>query len=185
MKRRTDAEDKAFDREARYVIRGAKMTGSSLLAAFTTFGALVGLLTGIFTLWDRYARGRPIAYLASGTDDVLLRISNPSDYSIFILSAELTPNVYFLSRGQDIRTIIEDQLSGITYWPIEPKGTAEFVIADRFEGGRKLSLTDQRVRFSVSWRRGSTTWLPQIPVNVRIKTSTINKIRDAIIGRMA
>jgi hypothetical protein len=159
--------------------------GVSWLAILTTFGAFVGLLTGAFTLWDRYARGRPIAYLALGTDDVLLRISNPGDYSIFILSAKLMPNVYFLSRGQDIGTIIEDQLSGITYWLIEPKGVAEFAIADRFEGGKKLSLSDKPVRFSVSWRRGSTTWLPQVPVTVRTKTSTVNKIRDAIIGRMA
>ena len=42
------------------------MTGGSWLAAFTIFGAFVGLLTGIFTLWDRYARGRPIACLAPG-----------------------------------------------------------------------------------------------------------------------
>ena len=160
------------------------INGSSLLAAFTAFGALVGLLTGIFTLWDRYARGRPIACVAFGPDDVLLRISNPGDYSIFILSAKTIPDVFFLSRDKEIRTIIEDQLSGITYWPIEPKGTAEFVIADRFKDGKKLSLTDQRVWFAVSWRRGSTTWLPQIPVTVRTKTSTVNMIRDVIIGSL-
>ena len=70
------------------------MTGNGLLAAFTTFGALVGLLTGIFTLWDRYARGRPIACLAPGADDVVLRISNPGDYAIFILSAEHRRRTY-------------------------------------------------------------------------------------------
>ena len=156
---------------------------SSLLTAFTVFGAFVGLLTGIFTFWDRYAKGRPIACLAFGSDDVLLRISNPGDYSIFILSLE-SPAVFFLSRGAGVRSIIEDQLSGITYWPIEPKGTAEFVIRDRFEGGRRPSLTDQRVSFPVAWRRGSTTWLPQIPITVRTDTATINKIRETIAGRM-
>jgi len=161
------------------------INGSSLLAAFTAFGALVGLLTGIFTLWDRYARGRPIACVAFGPDDVLLRISNPGDYSIFILSAKTIPDVFFLSRDKEIRSIIRDQLSDITYWPIEPKGTAEFVIADRFKDGKKLGLTDQRVWFRVSWRRGSTTWLPQIPVTVRTKTSTVNKIRDVIISAVA
>jgi hypothetical protein len=159
--------------------------GSGWLTAFTTFGAFVGLLTGAFTLWDRYARGRPIAFLAFAQDNVLLRISNPGDYSIFILSVKVTPKIFFLRRGPDVRTIIEDQLSGITYWPIDPKGNAEFVIADRFEGGRKLSLTDQPVLFSVSWRRGSTTWLPQFPVTVRTRTSTVNKILEAMIERMA
>ena len=68
--------------------------GSSLLAIFTFFGAFVGYLTGIFTLWDRLARGRPIACLAFGPDDALLRISNPGDYSIFILSVTSTPSVF-------------------------------------------------------------------------------------------
>ena len=146
---------------------------------FTDFAAYVGLLTGVFTFWDRYAKGRPIAFLVFEAKEARLRISNPGDYSIFILSAKTTPKVFFLSRGSDIRTIIEDQLSDITYWPIEPKGIAEFVIRDRFEDSRKLSLIDQRVRFSVGWRRGSTTWLWQLPVNVRTETSTIKEMRDA------
>jgi hypothetical protein len=154
------------------------------LMSFTDFAAYIGLLTGIFTFWDRYAKGRPIAFLVFEAKEARLRISNPGDYSIFILSAKTTPEVFFLSRGPDIRTIIEDQLSSITYWPIEPKGSTEFPIADRYKDGIPLGLKDQRVRFSVSWRRGSTTWLPQIPVNVRTKTSTINKMRDVIIGSL-
>jgi hypothetical protein len=154
------------------------------MSFLTTFAAYIGLLTGIFTLWDRLARGRPIACLAFGPDDALLRISNPGDYSIFILSVTSTPSVFFLNRS--LEKIIEDQLSsGITYWPIEPKGVAEFLIRERFENGRNLSRTDQRVRFSVNWRRGDMTWLPQMPVTVRTDTSTVNKIREAIIGRMA
>jgi len=157
--------------------------GSSWLAAFTAFGACVGLLTGIFTLWDRYARGRPIAFLVFGPGARLF-LSNPSDYSIFILSTKVTPNVFFLSRGTDLRTIIEDQLSDtINYWLIEPKGSAEFPIVDRYKDDVPLGLKDQQVRVSVNWRRGSTTWLPQIPLTVRTRTSTINKMRDPRAAR--
>jgi hypothetical protein len=162
-----------------------RLAGGGLMSFFTAFAAYVGLLTGVFTFWDRYAKGRPIAFLVFEANEARLRISNPGDYSIFILSAKTTPGVFFLSRGLDIRTIIEDQLSGITYWPIKPKGIAEFGIGDRFEDGRKLSLIDQRVRFSVSWRRGSVTWLWQLPVTVRTKTSTINKLRNAPIESAA
>jgi hypothetical protein len=156
------------------------INGSSFLAAFTFFGALVGFLTGIFTLWDRYARGRPIAFLVFGGGvGARLVVSNPGDYSVFILSAKVTPNVFFLSRGPDLRTIFEDQISdAIAYCPIDPKESTEFPIVDRYKDGIQLGLKDQRVRFSVSWRRGSTTWLPQIPLNVRTKTSTVNKMRD-------
>ena len=87
-------------------------------------------------------------------------VDNAGDYSIFILSAKTIPDVFFLSRDKDIHSIIEDQLSGITYWPIEPKGTAEFVIADRFKDGKKARLPISAFFVPVSWRRGSMTWLP-------------------------
>ena len=151
-----------------------------MLSTFTTIGAFVGLLAGVFTVWDRYAKGRPIAYLVfkNEGDEISPRlfISNPGDYSIFILSAKTIPDVFFLSRELETRLLIEDQLSGITYWPIEPKGRAEFLIADRFKNGLPLGLPDRRVRFSIRWRRGSTTWLWQLPINVRTRTSTIRKI---------
>jgi hypothetical protein len=146
------------------------------MMSFTAFAAYVGLLTGIFTLWDRLAKGRPIAFLSFKDGDAKLSISNPGDYSVFILSAKTIPDVFFLNRDTGVQTIIEDQLSGITYWPIEPKRTAEFLIADRYKDGMRLGVQEQRVRFEVHWRRGSTTWLWQIPVNVRTSTSTINKM---------
>ena len=34
----------------------------------TTVGSLVGLATGIFTVWDRWARWRPIAYSVAKTN---------------------------------------------------------------------------------------------------------------------
>jgi hypothetical protein len=151
-----------------------------LLTAFTTFGAFVGLLTGIFTVWDRYARGRPIGYLVFRNEreelSPRLFVSNPGDYSVFIMSIKTIPEVFFLTRGLDMPFLIEDQLNGITYWPIEPKGSAEFLIAERFKNGLPLGLSDQRVCFSVDWRRGNTTWLWQLPVRVRTRTSTIRKI---------
>jgi hypothetical protein len=75
--------------------------------------------------------------------------------------------VFFLSRDLSIESIIEDQLADISYWPIAPKGSAEFLIADRYKDGKALSLGDQPVRFSVSWCRqpgeaeeGPLTFLP-------------------------
>jgi hypothetical protein len=100
--------------------RKCQKANDMLLSAFTTFGALVGLITGVFTFWDRLAKGRPIAYLT------------------------------FNGEGDHVspRLLINNQ----------------------------LGLADRRIRFSISWRRGSTTWLWQMPINVRTRTSTIRKI---------
>ena len=152
-----------------------------MLSVFTTIGAFVGLLTGIFTFWDRYAKGRPIAFLIFKKDgdrvSPRLCVSNPGDYSIFIRSTKIVPGVFFLRRDSDgIPGVIEGVMDGITYWPIEPKGNAEFVIADRCNGNRPLGLADQRVRVVIDWRRGSTTWLWQPPIIVRTRTLTIRRL---------
>jgi hypothetical protein len=162
-----------------------RLSGGGLMSFFTAVAAYIGLLTGMFTFWDRYAKGRPIAFLVFEAKEARLRISNPGDYSIFILSTKTIPEVFFLSRDASIRSILKGQFSGITYWPIEPKGIAEFVIRDLHTDGAARGLKDQRVRFSVSWRRGSVTWLWQLPVTVRTRTSTINKLRDAPIESAA
>jgi hypothetical protein len=150
--------------------------------SFTDIAAYIGFLTGIFTFWDRYAKGRPIAFLVSKSTEVWLCISNPGDYSIFISIKTTPPKVFFLSRDLERRSIIngaiEGQLSGITNWSINPKESAEFLIGDLVKD-EVARLADRRVRFSVSWRRGSVTWLWQLPVTVRTKTSTINKMRSA------
>jgi hypothetical protein len=71
----------------------------------------------------------------------------------------------FLSRDLERRSIIngaiEGQLSGITNWSINPKESAEFLIGDLVKD-EVARLADRRVRFSVSWRRGSVTWLWQL-----------------------
>jgi hypothetical protein len=36
-----------------------------MLEAIKLVGALVGLATGIFTAWDRWARGRPLAWVTA------------------------------------------------------------------------------------------------------------------------
>jgi hypothetical protein len=93
-----------------------------ILSIITPVGALVGLLTGIFTFWDRYARGRPIAFLNVEVDGdeftPKLVVSNPGDYAIFLLNVRVLPKIYFLNRGKQIRTLLDDVVSGNSYLPI-------------------------------------------------------------------
>jgi hypothetical protein len=155
-----------------YYLRGVMEVGSELLLRrdgsfeyMLAYGALDEFASGCWTRngatvtlraqkfednMEDPAKGRPIAYLAAGADDVALRISNPGDYSIFILSAKLTPEVYFLNRADDIETIIDDQLSGFTYWLIEPKENAEFRKIARRLGITLADVRDALDRFSAT-----------------------------------
>jgi hypothetical protein len=141
-------------------------------------GSVVGLATGAFTLWDRFARARPIASLVFRQEGerrfAVLYISNPGEYAILIRSIRVSPDVYFLSEHlADTGEMIREQVRGVAPFQIGPRSNAERRIASRYADGGALSAADQKVTFSVSWRRGSFTWLWQPRVKVRTETATI------------
>lgn len=67
-------------------------------------GSIVGLLTGLFVVWDRLIRSRPFAYLdprkptgyQGGGEDIFLIITNPADHTIFVDIFESEAGVHFL-----------------------------------------------------------------------------------------
>jgi hypothetical protein len=59
-----------------------------MVEAIKLIGAIVGLVTGIFTAWDRWARGRPLAWVTAKKLGVnpykYIRIKNPGPADVFI-----------------------------------------------------------------------------------------------------
>src|SRR5262249_59301643 len=68
---------------------------SSVLEAITVVGAIVGLATGLFTVWDRWARGRPLAWATAekfGANPLeYIRIKNPGHGDLFIRGVRAYP----------------------------------------------------------------------------------------------
>jgi hypothetical protein len=72
-------------------------------------------------------REGPIAFLVFGPG-VKLLVSNPGDYSIFILSVKVTPNVFFLSRGIDLSALFDahDFLTALPIGQLSQKEALSF-----------------------------------------------------------
>jgi hypothetical protein len=150
-----------------------------MIEAIKLVGSIVGLLTGIFTVYDRYVRGRPIASLSFGTEGTRkyarIRIGNGGAHEMVVLSVKCSPDVYRLSSDMETRNVIQAAMGREQFFTLKPSESSELFLVSRVVNGLALEVKPQRVTFSISWRRGNSTWLPQIPVFVRTDTQTIRK----------
>jgi hypothetical protein len=64
-----------------------------MLEAIKLIGAVAGLLTTAFVIWDRWARGRPLAWVTATKLGVnpykYIRITNPGPADVFILAVRV------------------------------------------------------------------------------------------------
>ena len=73
-----------------------------MLEFVKSVGAFVGLITGAFYFYDRFAKGRPIASLTISIENnrpsPRIRISNASAYDIAVLDITTHPSIYLLAE---------------------------------------------------------------------------------------
>jgi hypothetical protein len=155
-----------------------------LLAAFTVFGAFVGLLTGVFTLWDRYARGRPSIFLIAKDYKTQIHINNVTNETIIIDEITIKPDFLRVFRGNDLVTANEERAASLygnaarelpegVYLVVKPLGqrTAPLHSLAHFESADGKQAVKIRCRWQNT--RQPLPW----PRYARVKT-TVKVIRD-------
>ncbi|HZS56792.1 MAG TPA: hypothetical protein VFA65_20465 [Bryobacteraceae bacterium] len=144
-----------------------------------TLGSFLGLFTSAVFFYDRMAKGFPIGSLTieeeTGRKLACIRISNPSDYDIAILSSTVKPDIYFLSEKMDVRNLVGGAAGHSPYFMLKPKESKLLIIVPKFAGSMALELKPQSVKFRFSWRRCNATWMPQWPLHICTHTQTIRK----------
>jgi hypothetical protein len=147
-------------------------------------GGIVGLIGGLFVLFDRYYKGRPVASLTVNTQSsqgrqlVCIRIKNPTAYDIAILGANNRQGVYYLTMDEDVRSLLEGTAGTLKYaFMLKPDESKELIIKAQMKDNLPLEVTKPGyVEFVIQWRRGNATWLPQIPVLVCSTTRVIRQL---------
>src|SRR6266849_5193253 len=132
---------------------------------YTEIGAAVGFLTGAYTLFDRFMKGRPIAYLvASGpatNANLSLRVKNVGQQDVVLRRLFSSPRLYEIAKDDSVLGITEAQFKAFMT-VLQPGQQVDFPV---FRSKRALAAESRgRCAFVISWRRATSTWLPQIPV---------------------
>jgi len=147
-----------------YLQRVMSAKDPSMLEPITVVGGIVGLLTGLFTVWDRWARGRPLAWVTATK-----RFAG-------------TPRHIFASKIQAIATCS----SWECVYTRRPHGFTECSKTTRREQySRRAFTVIRRIKvfgkLIIYWRKTSSTWLPQLPAWVMTSTDDIQRIAAAAV----
>jgi len=145
-------------------------------------GGLIGILGGGAAFYDRFYKGRPIASLTTrslsvGRTELCVRVKNTTSYDVVITGSTEKRGVYFLSEDSSTANIIRGQRGTTKQFILKPDEEKELVIMSIFKDNIPIDvLKPGYIAFWIHWRRGNSTWLPQIPVPVCTTTQTIRQL---------
>lgn len=151
---------------------------------FLVLGSSVGLITGIYTLFEKVLKQRPTIWLSkSNTRNALMRVRvrNRGTQDIAVIGSSVLPRIYSLSNSDELEAMIDAQLGDSSYRLIQPESTADLHLLTMVEGGRSLDNEDRPVWMFVFWRRTGSMWLPRIPLMLHAKTSEITRLSGAVV----
>jgi hypothetical protein len=154
--------------------------------AVKLIGALAGLASSAFLVYDRLFRERPILFLFPGDFKVNIRIKNISEETIIIDEIVIKPPGLTVARANDLITKNEEvQLS---FYPStagkdDPRFQGNFIVLKPTDV-RTFALhrfaefenADDKTRVTIRCRWQNTRKLWPIPRYVRIKT-TVKQVR--------
>jgi hypothetical protein len=74
-------------------------------------GAIVGLITGIYTLWERLFALRPDLWLSrtpgrSARGNMVLKVQNPGDHDIVVIGASVKPPIYAVADSWQFDSLV-------------------------------------------------------------------------------
>jgi hypothetical protein len=154
-----------------------------MLEAFKLAGAIVAFVTAFFTVWDRLARGRPLAWvtakkIGAGSFE-FIRIKNPGPADVLILGVRARPPIYGVTRDHSSEAILEALSfnNDVKNVLLQGEGCDLPIVPNRVKLPK--NAPSQRVRFIIYWRKTSSSWLRQFPVVIWTSTGDIERISAA------
>jgi|GraSoi_2013_60cm_1033757.scaffolds.fasta_scaffold46262_1 hypothetical protein len=153
-----------------------------MLEAIKLVGGIAGLLTTAFVIWDRWARGRPLAWVTAkkfGANPLeYIRIQNPGPVGVFIKSVRAYPGgLYGIAKDRSPGAMMKAQINidvNVFLGPDDICDLPLLPLRNPSEAAR-----DQPVRFLVFWRKTSSSYLRQVPVVIMTSTDDIQRIAAA------
>jgi hypothetical protein len=159
-----------------------------LVETLTLVGSVVGLATGIFTVWDRWVRGRPLAWVTAerviaGKFEAAVCIKNPGPGDVLIQEVRVypkTPQIYGVAKDHSLRGITSS-LSGtdvnVLLRPDEERLLPIIELPKDLD--KPLDTSSRWVCFLIYWCKTSSTWLPQPPIFRMTSSDYIKRIAAA------
>jgi hypothetical protein len=147
---------------------------------FTEIGALIGTITGMFTVLDHFAFGRPVTSIRKsekhGRD---LCCINVSKYDLLITKIWARPRWVSVTYGTSLDAHIDAAME--EQFPISMAAGEERRLPLLIRRGELLEERTDLAPFIiiVSWRKTRSVWLPQFPVCIFSSARALRQLRAA------
>jgi hypothetical protein len=157
-------------------------------------GAIVGLLSGAFLLYDRVFRWRPVVYLGPKEFHAHIFLRNVSEETIVIDEVVFRPDFLKIGRANDLITRNEEMQK--SFYPDEagkndPRFEGNYIVLKAFEerdfaldrfGGFEAAEDDVAVTIRCRWENTRKPWPLARHVTVRTTVGKLKKLREAAVA---
>jgi len=158
---------------------------TTIIEFIKTAGGIAGLATAAFMVWDRWARGRPLAWVTAtkrfaGNPEDYICIKNPGFSDVFIRGVRVYPKrIYGVAKDNSTKAIASSFYADVNV--LLPPGEEQYLPIIEFpkDLDKPLDTSRRWVCFLIFWRKTSSTWLPQFPILVITSTRDIESISVA------
>jgi hypothetical protein len=150
---------------------------------FTEIGATVGFISGVFTVWDRFAVGRPLILIEKTSYKMRdLTVTNFAKEDIIITSIRVLSKHVCVSAGQSPGQMAEALVKMPFRGAIIPAGGGRAELPIVVTDGKLLD--DDAREFApfvliVSWRKTRSMWLPQPPKFLFYSVRSLRRLNQA------
>jgi hypothetical protein len=153
-----------------------------MLQMIKTIGSFAGLVSAIFLVWDRWLRGRPLAWPTiktfQGAPFKFIRIKNLGYHDVFVLKVRAWPaGIYGVAKTDATDAILQatvPKIFGVADLHVLLRRDAEHDLPIYYLSKNNTDLEEnlpsRRVCFLIFWRKTSSSWLPQLPVWIMTST---------------
>jgi hypothetical protein len=138
---------------------------------------MAGLAVAAFTIVDRLARGRPRLSVIAAKDKRDLRISNDASYHIAILNWSVHPAVDAVAEGATVGATTRAAAGRSFKLMMAPHTERSFPLTLLFQNDKPLDRAHKWALVVLHWRKGTSLWLPQIPVWTLVPTAIVRSLR--------
>jgi hypothetical protein len=147
-------------------------------------GSIVGLLTGIYTLWERFIKQRPNVWLSQGSHrgELVLRVKNPGDQDIALIGFSVTPRVYAVANSAHFDSLVDAILDDSSFRLVRAGQEAELPLKTMQEDGKELDSEVRHVFVRLFWRRTGSMWCPRVPLWLAVSTLDVLRLKVAEVN---
>jgi hypothetical protein len=148
-------------------------------------GSLIGIATGIFVLFDRVLRNRPLAFivLKGNPHNPLhyVRVKNVGVIDVIVFDIKGSPRFFEISKDHSVKGIAGAILDKPSFAILAPGQEQDFPFFRNPSGIIAEKEYSGRIRFSVYWRKSSSTWFRQIPIHAFTSTDDLERMAESLV----